>query len=389
MRGARPWVIVTIWAALTAMPAAALGSTPSQISPVGEATLDVAAVVPPQPTSPASGSTVIRGRDVTFSATDATNPTELSVDISSSPTTNSDGTLANADLDSLTMTSAGSGQPFSATSSFVTGDTGTIYWVVYRVDCSGGACGNVASPVQTLVVVPPPPPSVKVHLVGPTVFHIDHPTIRWEVDCNVICSGSTYYRASVRKHGRLSRLRRFDVSKTSFALSNAAHNGEVFTKPYRGRAVRQLRAFVARHGRVRFDLFATVSDIRGHSASDHRVVYMLPKPPPAPPAAVRCLDPASLTTVISVAPATCVFHKANTYPYGYTLSLVTGMTWQHWGSNLTTGYGTWKGNMGSHGAAQVSLSNLVDCPGLARRVYTQFAISIGGFGNYAMSLDGC
>lgn len=249
-------------------------------------TLNVGGIPTPQPVSPANGAAVLRGRDVTFTVSDPTDPVAgLTLGISSSPATNADGTLVNSDLDTLFLD--GSGPTFSATSSNATASVRTVYWVVYRFDCVGTWCGNVASPVQKLTVVPPP---VSVHLVGPTRFHLNHPTLQWRIRCNVDCYGDSYVRASVRTHGHARHVSRLSLRKVSFNLRNAARFDEVFTKTYRGRFLTLLRQLVAKYGQVRFDAYVRVTDAAGHTSSAHRVLYMLPSPlpppsrPPSPPA---------------------------------------------------------------------------------------------------------
>jgi hypothetical protein len=257
----------------------------NQATPVRS--LNVAGLPLPQPISPRTGASVVVGHDITFEAADSTGPVAgLTLDVSSSPATNSDGTLANADIDSLSMSSSGS--TYLATSSVAAETVGTVYWVVYRFDCNAAGCGNVASPVQTLSVVPPP---VAVRILGSVNFHLRHPTLRWSISCNVDCHGQTYVRAFVRKHGRNVSLARLSASRAPFSLKNAAEYDEVFNLTYTGRSVRLLRDLVSQYGRVRFDVYAQVTDARGHSSAARRSLYMLPAgpathgPTPTPPPA--------------------------------------------------------------------------------------------------------
>jgi hypothetical protein len=126
---------------------------------------------------------------------------------------------------------------------------------------------------------PAPPAAVTVHFGGSYQFHINHPTVVIEVICNVDCSGRFHERVSVSKHGRSIRLPVLESPPVSFSIANASETDEVVTGRYSGRALRNLAWYVRRYGQVRFDIYVTVRDSHGNSASDHRVLFMLPTHP--------------------------------------------------------------------------------------------------------------
>jgi hypothetical protein len=256
--------------------------------------LTITPMPPPQPTAPANGATVTTGASITFSATDSTDPELMYTEISSSPATKSDGTLANPiGLENIMLGTNG-----SYTYSTTAPDTaGTYYWIAYREGCSVAVVCSftpVASAVQTLIVAnppPAPPPPVHVQLDGDYEFHINSPTLKWYIECNVDCQGSTYYSAYVVHRGRTTYISSLDPAGGDFNLTNADTDVEVFHYTYRGSALHRLQRLVAADGSVRFSLHVDVSDEAGNtSSSDQRTLYMY-KPGPKTYYCASVIDP--------------------------------------------------------------------------------------------------
>jgi hypothetical protein len=138
------FIRLTLLLAASALAAFAHVSTAAALAPA------------PEQTAPADGATFGQGLGVTFAAHDATLESlgPLYFEMSSDSATNPDGTLANVDVEE--RSSFGGSSPWDAAfeSLGVTSVVRTVYWVVFRVDCTEGACANVSSPVRSLTVVP-------------------------------------------------------------------------------------------------------------------------------------------------------------------------------------------------------------------------------------------
>ncbi len=116
--------------------------------------------------------------------------------------------------------------------------------------------------------------SLRVAFSGAVRFSAAHPTVKWGLSCNVSCTGQTDFHASVRKHGRRYRIPALDAATRTFSLTGAGVQ-ERFSRVYRGRLLRELRALAARHGRVRLDVYVTATDAGGKHFTAHRVLYVL------------------------------------------------------------------------------------------------------------------
>jgi hypothetical protein len=161
---------------------------------------------------------------------------------------------------------------------------------------------SLSSPSPPPAPPPPPPPpppaspavpSVAVHFGGDYRFRVSHPRIKTDVFCNVACTAEYHERASVSRHGRGIRIPALEAEPTSFAIADTENKFEVLTHTFSGRSLRLLASLARRYGQVRFDVYVTAADAAGHTASDHRVLYVLPAiqrhpstshPPSSPPA---------------------------------------------------------------------------------------------------------
>ncbi len=109
-----------------------------------------------------------------------------------------------------------------------------------------------------------------------------------------------------------------------------------------------------------------------------------------PPTWVACVAYDAQSTYGVKEPSRCAFHHAHTGYFGYTMVLITGIKWKHWGSSAATGVGTFRGNMNFHARATLRLSRLRTCPAYGSlRYYTELAINIQGLRSSTMPLDAC
>ena len=150
-------------------------------------------------------------------------------------------------------------------------------------------------------------------LLGPSRFRVNRPRVKWTIDCNVDCRGTTSYRAWVTESGRPKLIARLSASPATFRIRNAARFDEIFTRSYSGAGLRLLKSLVARTGRVRLAVRVKVTDQMGRSASARRVLYLLPAlppppPPPPPPTTYNCakvVDPITEAVNITATGTTC------------------------------------------------------------------------------------
>jgi hypothetical protein len=150
---------------------------------------------------------------------------------------------------------------------------------------------------------------------------------------------------------------------------------------------RRLSDAVNRYGSVQFRVTAFLTDAQGDKVTARRTLSVLPYR-----SVVGCANADAETTSGHVKPLDCIFHDANDTGYfGFTMSLVEGLSWSNWGSPVATASGTYVGNMGYRASATVRLSGLRACPSHAEKVYTQFAVTTyGQFGFTATRrLAGC
>src|SRR5579862_5557612 len=115
MTGIKRVLVVAVFVAFGAASPAALAAPPTQLSP-------------------ADGASATAGTPVQFTASDPTPYTyDLNLQISSSPATNSDGTLVTPDLTSTAGFMFGTNGQFSTTWTPSNRTAQTVYWTVYRL----------------------------------------------------------------------------------------------------------------------------------------------------------------------------------------------------------------------------------------------------------------
>ena len=196
--------------------------------------------------------------------------------------------LSSPDIDSgiglVQPESPSAGPPtYTFTSTKATTTPRTIYWDVSFSDADIPACAGLTpqihtTPADTLTVLPPPPAvvtstpvpaPVRVSILIPVSFNVAHPTVTYRVHCTASCTGDTYYRVVVRRHGKTIRDTTLDYDSADVFVTAASGGDEQFTRPYRGRQLHKLRALLHAGGVVEIEIYANVTGASGAPAQAH------------------------------------------------------------------------------------------------------------------------
>ena len=114
-----------------------------------------------------------------------------------------------------------------------------------------------------------------------------------------------------------------------------------------------------------------------------------PSAPSPAKAVVTCLD-ARGTPARVVKPKACTFVLKGVEDVGAARVTLAQIRWRRWGTAVTTGTGTFVGNMGARSGGTVRLSRLKPCSGRSSKAYTRISVRPAGRGAATvLDLAGC
>ncbi len=277
-----PWTACRLVVATALVCAVALAATPplafpavppAGIEPVCEETASFNQGRLEETLSPSNGVTVTSGTPVTFSGRSLAPPTFM---LASSP-----AGLSSPNID----TGPGSAVPFSQevgsqtsftytyTSAVAANTPGTVYWqasfsTAYIEACAGFTPINWRTGIRTLRILPAP---VEVSITGPDVFRGTHPTVAYQVDCSISCTGDTYYQAYVLQRGSSARrIPSLDLGPTPVSIAAGTGGSEPFTHHYSGSPLRTLDKILRTGSIVEIEISVKVTDASGNVTRAHK-----------------------------------------------------------------------------------------------------------------------